>query len=538
MKNNRLAAREMTQAQYNQMMLDEVNKRYRRAKTIADQWESILEASYFYAVPFRNRFYEPKEFQGDLKNSRLYDTTAVSSTKSFVSKMHNAMTPPQTQWGFLELDNYDGQLDETEASQAQILLDAYMKQVFRYIHASNFDVSINECYFDLGVGTAGLVCNSHTDEQPLLFTSMPIDRLAIEESLDGRIGSWYRTWEDVKISELHMRWPNAVIPPNLLADMASEPSATIDKVYEGCVMFPSDKKAPYRYMVWCGDQFLVNEPKQVNPGIVWRFQKVNCETWGRGPIMEALPSIISLNEMARVELASANLNTFRPYMAFSDGVFNPHTFRLQPFTIIPIQPVGTDGQVPLIPLGDSSNPQFGEMKIMDLRQQVKTLLFDEDVNQSESIQPQTATELVIKQQKLANQIGPLFSRLQQEFLAPLINTVTNILEKRGLVRKPELNGKKIIFKYKSPLEASQGQQEIAVFTQYVQLMQGIVGPEFTNMYINPAKMPYLIAEKLQIDMELLNAPEQVVATMQSLQQQMIAQQEAAAQQGVPPEEIA
>ena len=520
----------MSNEDYNRKLLEQINQRYRKARTIADQWESILEASYFYAVPFRNRFYEPKQFEGDLKNSRVYDTTAVSSMNTFTSKMHNAMTPPQTQWGFLQVDNYSGLLSEEEETEAQLALDEYMKQIFRYIHQSNFDVSINECYYDLGVGTAGLVVNSHTDEEPLMFTSMPIDRLAIEESLDNKIGSWYRTWEDIRISEIQLRWPNAKLNNELIADMMADPTATIDKVYEGCIRFPH-LKPEYKYCVWYGDTILLNEDKVNNPGIVWRFKKVNSETWGRGPVMEALPSIISLNEMARVELASANLNTFRPYMAFSDGVFNPHTFRLEPFTIIPIQPVGTDGQVPLIPLGDSSNPQFGEMKITDLRMQVKSLLFDENVNESESVQPQTATELVIKQQKLANQIGPNFSRLQQEFLAPLIKTVANILEKRGLLERPKLNGNYIVFKYKSPLEAAQGQQEIAVFTQYVQLMQGIIGPEFTNMYINPAKMPYLIAEKLQIDPQLLNKPEMVAQVMQGFQQQMMQANIQAQQQG-------
>ena len=103
---------------------------------------------------------------------------------------------------------------------------------------------------------------------------------------------------------------------------------------------------------------IIYEEFESNPGIVWRFQKVNNEVFGRGPVMDALPSIISLNELARIELAAANLNTFKPYMGFSDAVFNPHTFKLEPFTVIPIAPIGSGGSPPLIPLPDSSNPQF------------------------------------------------------------------------------------------------------------------------------------------------------------------------------------
>ena len=64
------------------------------------------------------------------------------------------------------------------------------------IYASNFDVAINECYFDLAIGTSCLICNQNNDEVPLIFTSVPMDVLSIEEAMTGRVESWYRTWQD------------------------------------------------------------------------------------------------------------------------------------------------------------------------------------------------------------------------------------------------------------------------------------------------------------------------------------------------------
>ena len=188
-------------------------------------------------------------------------------------------------------------------------------------------------------------------------------------------------------------------------------------------------------------------PGQIHPpGIVWRWKKTNNETWGRGPIMEALPSIISLNEMARVELASANLNTFRPYMGFSDAVFNPHTFKLEPFCIIPIAPIGSNGQVPLIPLPNSASPEFAQMTIADLRLQIKQLLFAEQPQDSRSVQPQTAYELAMKQSTLAEKIGPIFSRMMQEQIWPvtkrfayILNTWVYCLTRMWVVFRLDLN---------------------------------------------------------------------------------------------------
>lgn len=492
-------------------------KRAMAAQNTADLWASLLEACYYYAIPYRNRFYRPKEQQGEFKGTRIYDTTAVEATKTFVSKLHDAMTPPQVQWGYLDIDETFDTEEDIDKNAIQEQLDTYMRKLFVYIHESNFDVVINECYFDLAIGTSCIVVNSFTDEQPLLFTSVPMDKLAIEESFTGRIDSWFRSWEDVKISEIQVRWPNAILTPEMIMMVEENPDATQRMLYEGVMYMPQNKK-PYMYMVGTEECPLLSEPFESNPGIVWRFQKVNNEVFGRGPVMDALPSIISLNELARIELAAANLNTFKPYMGFSDAVFNPHTFKLEPFTVIPIAPISVGGSPPLIPLPDSSNPQFSQLTIMDLRNQIKSLLFN-DVNPNQSIQPQTATETMIIQQNLAQKIGPLFSRLQQECLWPIIKRCSYILDKKGLLPIPKFKDVKITFRYRSPLALAKGEQDIARFSKYYQLMQGMFGPGPALMYINPGLAPYLIAEQMQVDARYLNSAEQVQAAAQQVQDQ-------------------
>lgn len=507
-------------------LLSQLQKRFKEARKDADLWESVLEASYHYAVPFRNRFYRPKQFQGELRNNRLYDTTAVEATKTFVSKLHTAMTPPQVQWGFLSVDEeeFEG-ASTTDIQEAQLALDTYMRRLFKHLHRSNFDVIINECYFDLAIGTSCLIINQHTDKEPLMFTSIPADKLAIAEGLDGKVHTWFRTWDDIKISELTTRWKKAVPSAEMMQSVIENVDAKITLTYEG-VLYTPNAKLPYVYAVWTDDHLLFAEELESNPGIVWRFQKTNNEVWGRGPVMEALPSIISLQEIARIELASANLNTFKPYMGFSDGVFNPYTFKLEPFTVIPIAPIGAGGQYPLTPLPDSSSPQFSQLVTADLRMQIKTLMFATDVTDTGSVQPQTATEVQVNQQNLAQKIGPLFSRLQSEFLEPVIQRCAFILDKMGILPKPMINGKEVSFVYKSPLALASGQQDIARFTQYVQLLQGITGPEATQMIVNVSEAPWVMADMLQVDPRFLNTPEQVAAEAQKqLASQEIAQAE-------------
>ncbi len=313
----------LIRAQDTMPLIERLRKRYNAAKSISDLWLSVLQASFHYAVPFRDRFYMPsQDFQGTLQNTRLYDTTAVEAANIFVSKLQDALTPPGVQWGYLEVDEDKAVAhgwSENEIIEAQRTLNDYMRRLFKLIHRSNFDVVVNECYYDLAVGTSCLVINQNNDSNPFLCTSIPIDKLSIEEAADGNIRSWYRTWENLKISELHLRWKNIRLTPTLESMMAADPDATIRNLYEG-VCFFAGREQPFCYAVWEDSSRapLLEEWDASSPGIVWRFKKINNETWGRGVVMDALPSIISLNEIERIKLAAGNLNTFKPYMGKVD----------------------------------------------------------------------------------------------------------------------------------------------------------------------------------------------------------------------------
>lgn len=531
----------------------EFNARYQRAQGRFMQWLSILEACFYYAVPFRNRFYRDVEYQGAFNNARLYDLTGVEATNSFVSKIHTVMTPPQVQWGYLVVDDSDPNLDEEQRTEYQKVLSNYMREIFKYIHKSNFDVTIGEAYFDLAVGTSCLVINPQADiKNPLLFTSVPVDQLAIEESIDGKVHTWFRTWKSVRVDEITLRWPEAVLTQELTHQMEMNPNATT-RLVEG-VTFHASAQKKFRYSVYnspggggaqgtgagggnSGSGIINGEPllerdMEVNNGIVWRFQKTNNEWWGRGPVMFALPAIMRANEMAKIEFASANLNVFRPYMGFSDNVFNPHTFKLEPMAIIPIAPIGTNGQVPLIPLPDSSNPVFGQTTLIDLRAQINNLMFADPLGPVDA-PARTATELVLRQQGLAEKIGPLFTRLEQEFLWPILEVTMYHLDKMGIVPKPQIDGVDISFEYRSPLSYAKGQQDLATLTQYVQVMQGIMGPDVTQLLINAEETPWLIAEWLQMDMRLLNSKQDIKEAAEKMQQQQQLMQQQQEQQGLP-----
>jgi hypothetical protein len=107
--------------------------------------------------------------------------------------------------------------------------------------------------------------------------------------------------------------------------------------------------------------------------------------------------------------------------------------------------------------------------------------------------------------------------MQQEFLWPVIKRFAYILNTMGILPYPKVGGVPVIFKYKSPLQLAKGRADAERFIQYVQIMQGIMGPDATQLYINPKTTPYMLAEMLQIDERFLNKPDDVKKVMQQVQ---------------------
>ena len=509
-----------------QKRLEMYIRRYNRASGVAQLWWPILESAYHYCIPNRNLYYYTNQTQGSQKNIKVFDTTQVAATKSFVSKVHRALTPPQQTWAFFEAGE---NVSDEEKEEIDKMLQVRTDTLFSYIHASNFDIAINEAYYDLAVGTGVLVVNEGTEDNPLLFSSIPLEQVAIEESINHRVETCFRTWGETRIMDIQSMWPRAKITSTMAQQLKDDPAATIKSFVEACIFSATNTATPYTYCLWNGNDILLEEMHESSEFIIFRWSKINNEVFGRGPIIDALPSIISLQTAAYFEMTAVNLNICKPYMAYSDGVFNPWTFRMAPNTIIPVSP-NTNGQFPIQPLPDVANPNFMQLLTVDLRQQINTLMFANPLGDITNTKDKTATEMQLRQNNLAEEIGPIFTRLQQEFLARVVNRCTYILERRGLMEKIIVNGREIKINYKSPLTMSQGQQDVQTFVQYMQVMGQLMGPEISQMYVNTVKYPGWIGRKMGVDATLINTENEVQATLEAKQNEMQAMQVAQAQE--------
>jgi hypothetical protein len=315
-------------------------------------------------------------------------------------------------------------------------------------------------------------------------------------------------------------WPKVKLTPTMASLYAQDPNAIIKNLVEGCIDTFGRAKTKFVYFVMFENELLFEEFTDSSPWIVFRWSKINNEVYGRGPVMDALPTILTAQELYRLELATANFNASRPYMAMSDGVFQPWTFRMEPNTVIPVAP-NPAGQFPIAPLPENSPPAFVQVTLQDLRNQINTLLYGDPLGPLEA-PTKTATEMSLRQRNLFEEIGPVYTRLQKEFLSRLMDRVIYVLQKKGLLEKLIVDGREIQYQYQSPLIADQGKLDIQAVGDWVSVMQAIYGPEVVPMFLNPVEFPFWLSDKRGVDPTIFNTKENM--------QEMLGQQVHLAQQ--------
>jgi hypothetical protein len=298
--------------------------------------------------------------------------------------------------------------------------------------------------------------------------------------------------------------------------MSMNPNARFDLV-EGVVFDPD--KNNYRVVVLqqgVTDDFMLDVRSPSSPWIVARWSKASNEVGGRGPVIFALPTIRSLNVLTEEIMRNVALSTSPPWMAASDGVFNPYLFQIEPNKIIPISRQSL-AEMPLKRMDVSGDVNMGNLEMQDLRQQVKDALFDNPVRPVTAPE-QTATEVMIRQKEFSEEIGPAFGRLSVELQPKIIKRVIFILQKKGyLPSELHIDGRNITIRYKSPLTHAADFQKVQNLQNYMSIMQPIMGQELALGTLNIEQLPQWVSDKLDVDELLVKSPAQVLEIMQQAQ---------------------
>ncbi len=226
------------------MCPDQFKLRFDNAKSLREQWRSLLEDTYELFLPNRQGF--TKETPGQEKTEHLFTNTGVKALNSFTNTLKDRLMPTQQRWakltvgGEVSAELTKGNISEEQVEELNNMLDEDTEILFDFMWASNMDVSITEALKDMAISTGAIMIQDTGDkDDPFNFVSVPADQLVIEESPRGDIKSSWREWK-LKAREIPLQWSDHVQDDELMKLLKDNPEDDVC-VIEGTIFNPETK---------------------------------------------------------------------------------------------------------------------------------------------------------------------------------------------------------------------------------------------------------------------------------------------------------
>ena len=508
-----------------------LKKRYNSAWGRKENWRDLYEQCYQYGLPQRNLYdgYYAGKTGGRQKGSQVFDSTAVAGVQRFANRVQSGLFPPDKKW----MDLQEGSdIPEEQRALVREGLQNYTNKFFTILRQTNFDLAMGEFLMDLCVGTGIMMVQRGDDLNPITFQAIPQYLVALEEGPNGTVENVYRKVR-VPVENITRQWPDAILPDKLKTLLTDKPQEPVE-LQESTIIMPDNS---YGYYLCYGDDteqsMLVYRSMKTSPWIVSRYMKVAGEVYGRGPMVQCLADVLSLNKTVELLLKNASLQIAGVYTAIDDGVLNPQTIRVVPGAVIPVAHNGGPRGASLQPLPRSGDLQLTQIVLGDLRANVKKILLDDSLP-PDNMSARSATEIVERMRELATNLGSAFGRLITETMVPLVRRSMAIMDEAGLVTLPlKINGLEVKVVPVSPLAQAQNMDDVQDVMQWLGIAQQL-GP----MGMATAKMDSIadwVGDKLGVPMDLRTNEEERAQMAEMAQQAMQMEAEAEGEAEPPPE---
>lgn len=459
---------------------EDLLKRFKRAKEGRSNWEDMWQDIYDLVLPCREGFYAT--VGGEERTQEIYDETAPVALGEFNSKMINSMIPQNSQWaGFAPGTDFSGK----QASKLQGSLDEISDFVFGAIGNSNFYNEAQELMTDIAIGWSTQIIDEGRDGALLNFKTIPQSHCYWDTGPFKMVDGVFRVREKVKISDLKVIWPKAIISDDLKGKMKGNPdavTAVVEASYRDWKELGTEKY--YYQVVAAADKSLVVDEEFTGlgsrPFVTPRWLVAAGETYGRGPLVQVLPAIRTVNLTAEMVLENAQMAIAGIWQLDDDGTINVNNVEIVPGAVY-ARPADSRG----LERTDMSGAPFNvsDLVIATMQENIRKALFAENLGPVDQT-PRSATEVAARMQNLGDQIGTPYSRLLYEWITPMLQRCVYLLTKAGKIEMPKVDGRQVAIVPKSPLARAQKFEEVERIRGFAADVIGIFGPQVALGYLD------------------------------------------------------
>jgi len=404
--------------------------------------------------------------KGDKRNQHIYDSTATQALNRFGAILDSLLTPRNQTWHRLK------------PSDRSLLNDRPTKLWFdeanaiafkhRYAPNANFASQNQNVYQSLGAyGSGGMFIDKLDSTPGLRYKSVFLGELYFRENHQGIVDSVFRYYS-MTARQAHQKFGDA-LPDQLKSELRNNPDTSFWFVHAVVPREDRDtdrldfKGMPFAsyYISETGKKIVEEGGYNSFPYATPRYNQAPNEVYGRGPAMDALPAIKTLNEQKKTQLKAGHRAVDPVLLAYDDGVLDD--FSLRPGSVN-YGGVDSNGRA-LVQTLKTGAYNIG-LDMMDAERQVINDIFLVNLFQILVENPQmTATEVVERSKEKGMLLAPTVGRQQSEYLGPMIERELDVLQEQGLLPEMppallEAAGEYQI-EYDSPLSRAQQAEEVS-----------------------------------------------------------------------------
>ena len=440
--------------------------------------ESHWADCYKYGAPERQQnFSSTQSNQSQRQDDRinLYDSTASDSVQVLVSMIMNGVTPSNAIWFKAQPDGID---DLSVLTEGERWLEDVCQFMWRNIHAANFDSESFETITDVVTAGWGVLYTDIDREAGggYVFESWHPGNCFIGSTrADGLINTIYREHEMTAEAMVNTygedNCHHTVVEQ---AKTAPDTKFTLLHVIQprkskGAGQIDKDMPFASTHLDFSNKHLLKESGYHEFPCSIPRLRRLPNSVYGNGQMSIALPDAKMANELMKTTINSAELQLGGMWIAQDDGVLNPHTVKIKARHIIIANDVNSMKR-----LDDGANFQIADYLLQNLQGGIRRKLMADQLP-TVGTQQMTATEIHTRVELIRQMLGPMYGRLQTEYLQTILDRCFGLALRAGALGNPpeELQGRNLSFKFVSPMARSQRMEEVMATEQYVMSMSNM-----------------------------------------------------------------
>lgn len=404
-------------------------------------WKNLWDDAANYIMPHKGNITSVVS-PGEEQTNEVYDSTAEESLLVFAAGLVSQMVPPGELWFRYE------PADENSSEPIRAWFDDCTQRAAKAIYSSNFYMAIHEDFLDAGFcGTSNTYLEEGRNNR-LNFCNVPIGTYCIAENSEGIVDTVSREWMWTA-KQAAEQWGEEKLTKSLREALSSKDASGYGKKFKFIhSVYPRRKKdtkpgqvegklRPIESVYVCVEDSMVIEESGFYemPYAVSRVMRSRNEVWGRGPGTQILPEVRMLNRMEMDLLIATEKHVGPSWLMPDDSAYRPDN-----------RPNG-------ITYWDASNPNnkperiqevsrldYGENKTEQKRKRIRSAFFADMFQMLSSSQEmkreKTAFEVAQMIQEKLVLFSPMFARLVQEKLNPLLERVFAVMLREGMFTPP------------------------------------------------------------------------------------------------------